>query len=871
MDTSQQILIVDDNPTNRRILVKSLGKEGYLILEAADGFQAVDMANAKAPDLILLDIMMPQRDGFEVCRILKAQESTASIPVIFLTSKSDSEDVEKAFCVGGCDYVTKPVRISEVKARVSVHLQLRQAQREADERNKQLEEMSKIVANSNIELARLARVDPLTKLLNRRAWEEAITLEHDRCGRSGSVFSIVMLDVDHFKSFNDSQGHQAGDDCLVRVAECLQSTCRSTDVVGRYGGEEFVVLAPETDEETVLTLAERIRQAIFDLNIPHVASLVAECVTVSLGVAIQESGSWEDVLKTADEALYAAKETGRNTVCLHSAALLDRKEPLSEESCEAPGKEAPTSANQNRVDVLIVDDNQTNRTVCRRSLERAGYDIREAADGRAALDAVSRERPCIILMDVIMPVMDGLECTRRLKENAETRDIPVIIISARADASDIQAGLEAGADEYLTKPIRPAELALRVRSMVKRQQDRQELLLGYEVRGEQTGILNLLLDLCRTLGATEDLDETLEQTITTTAALTGCRRISIMLPDAERKALTVAKSTGMDEETVAAIKVPIVDCIAGRVLESGRAIVINSEREYGSNTNPYDSMLFSSTPLICAALGAADRTIGVLSATDSVGGQPFESRELHCVEMIAGIAGTAIHGILTRRARDAIMVAFAQLAEQRDDDTSLHVDRVTQYCLILAEDLRSAADLGSQIDDEFVHDLERAVPLHDIGKIAIPDSILLKPGRLTENEMTNMRTHAEIGGATIRSVLERAPDLSMLTMAEEIATSHHEWYDGTGYPERIQADQIPLCARIVGLADVYDALTTKRPYKEAMTHDESVAIILKSSGTQFDPTIVRAFLRRASDFETLAGKLSDSASSPQPMERAALV
>lgn len=113
-----------------------------------------------------------------------------------------------------------------------------------------------------------------------------------------------------------------------------------------------------------------------------------------------------------------------------------------------------------------------------------------------------------------MPVMDGLECTRRLRKNAHTRDIPVIIISARTDASDIQAGLEAGADEYITKPIRPAELALRVRSMVKRQQDRQELLLGYEVRGEQTRILNLLLGLCRTLGATEDLDKTLKQTIT---------------------------------------------------------------------------------------------------------------------------------------------------------------------------------------------------------------------------------------------------------------------------------------------------------------------------------------------------------------------
>lgn len=865
MGTANRILVVDDNATNRRILVKSLGNSGYEMLEAADGFEAVETATSQSPDLILLDIMMPERDGFEVCGILKSREATAAIPVIFLTAKLEQDNVEKAFSVGGCDYVTKPFNMREVEARVSVHLQLRRAQSEADKRNAQLEEMSKAVAESNIELARLARIDPLTKLHNRRAWEESVTMEHDRSERNDHAYSIVMIDVDHFKSFNDSAGHQAGDGCLERVADRIRSTCRTTDVVGRYGGEEFVVLAPETCAEAALALAERLRKAVFDLNIPHAASSVADRVTTSLGVATRDAGSWEDLLKEADKALYAAKESGRNRVRADSMTPPDQEDP--------PGvEEGPTAAENgflgptgDRISVLIVDDNATNRMVCRRPLERAGYEIRESVDGSAALEEATRKPPCLILMDVTMPVMDGLECTRRLRANTKTRDIPIIITSASANASDIKAGLEAGADEYLIKPIRSAELALRVRSMVERRHDRQGLLHSYEMRGEQTRTLNVLLDLCRILGATENLDMALEHTVEATAALTGCRKISIMLPDANREFLTVAGSIGIDRETAARVRAPIRETIAGRVLESGIPTVFNSEHEAPADLNVHDSQYVSSVPFICTALGAAGHIVGVLSATDRVGRQSFGPQELETVEMIAGIAGTAIQGVLTRRARDdardAITVAFAKLAEHRDGDTRLHVDRVTKYCLILAEKLRKSGSWDSIIDDGFMYDLERSVPLHDIGKIAVPDRILLKPDRLTPQETAIMQTHVRIGADTIRTVLNRAPDFSMLKMAEDIALSHHEWYDGTGYPKGLHADDIPLSARIVAVADVYDAVRTKRPYKRAMSHDEAVSIILNSTGTQFDPAIVEAFMRRASEFEALSEALADSTNS----------
>ncbi len=861
MATAYKILVVDDNATNRRILVKSLGKIGYDMIEACDGFEAVDMATAQLPDLILLDIMMPGRDGFEVGRILKSQKNTEAIPFIFLTAKSDAQDVDRAFSLGGSDYLTKPFKMGEVKARVSVHIQLRQAQKETEERNKQLEEMSKVIAATNVELARQARIDPLTSLLNRRAWEDSVTKEHDRCYRNDSNYSIIMIDVDYFKPYNDSLGHQAGDDCLRRVSACIQSACRKMDAVGRYGGEEFVVLAPQKTNESALVLAERIRKAINNLNLLHPASQVTDHITVSMGVAELQGKSWEKVLEKADLALYMAKETGRNRVCTYDQTI--PKRDMSNATSLQPNKVRTKllQINDDQINVLIVDDNATNRTVCRKALESEGYNIREAADGNAALEEISNMQPHVILMDVMMPGMDGLECTRILKSNPDTQDIPIIIVSALADASDIQAGLQAGANEYLAKPIRPAELAMRVQSMAKAECDRHDLLLSNDVRGEQTRILNVLLELCRALGATENLDTALEHTISATASVTGSRRISIMLPDTGREFLNVTKSVGIDATAAASIQVPIDESVAGRVFVSGIRHIANDNSTCSEENLDYDSPYFASSPLICTALGTAEYIIGVINITDRVDNQPFKGQELEAVEMIASISGTAVSSIITRQsrdeARDAIMVAFAKLAEHRDGDTRKHVDRVTQYCLVLANELRKSEKFAAVIDDEFMHNLERSVPLHDIGKIAIPDNILLKPGRLTTQEMTIMKTHAEIGAETIRAVLERAPALPMLHMAEEIASAHHEWYDGTGYPQGISGTDIPLTGRIVALADVYDAVTSKRPYKEAMSHDKAVTIILKSSGTQFDPTIVEAFMRHENQIKTLSEQLAD--------------
>ena len=859
------ILVVDDNATNRLILTRTMEKAGYAALAAEDGYQAVDVANEHSPDLLLLDVMMPGRDGLETCRILKSKRKTATIPIIFVTAVTDAGEIVKAFDAGGCDYVTKPFRPQEVLARVSAHIKLRQAEEELRERSKEMEALARQLAETNTELAMLSRLDPLTKLFNRRTWEEAAVEEHERFQRHHFPYSIIMVDVDHFKTFNDSQGHQAGDDCLRQIAEAIVSACRRIDVVGRYGGEEFVILAPDTDSEAAINLAERVRQSIWNLAIPHPASPSGDRVTISLGVSTGASGSWGDVLGRADGALYVAKRAGRNMVFENQESDSESKPPTKAVP-DVPEPPPPSKNRDARVSVLVVDDEPTNRAVCRGCLEKAGYRVEQAVNGYSALDKVNTALPDVIIMDVVMPDMDGLECTRRLKARADTRDIPIIVLSARSKGDDVLAGLEAGADEYLTKPIRTAELLMRVRSMAGLHRERQNLLESYRVRGEHVRILACLVEYCRAIGASHQLDEVLEHTVNAAAEVLQSRRISIMLPNPEGNRLAVRRSLGANQETIQGVEVPLGEPIAGRVFASGESFVINTDAELQSNVRDYKSPFFASVPLISTPLNASNKILGVLNVTDRIGNEPFEPHQLEYVELIAKVTATAIHDIYGREAHDqasdSIMVALARLAEHRDRDTGLHVDRVTMYCHMLADTLRATEKYRDTIDDAFMHNILRSAPLHDIGKVAIPDHILLHPGRLSPDQTAVMQTHTTAGADTLQSLIERTPGVDFLVMAADIAHYHHEWYDGTGYPKGISGEDIPLAARITALADVYDALTTKRVYKDAFTHDKSVAIILEGSGTQFDPTVVEAFLTREKEFAELAKSLADT---PKPV------
>lgn len=291
------VLIIDDSPINIEHLAQVLKSE-YNIKVANSGESGIAAAYSQRPDLILLDIVMPNMDGYEVCRRLKAGDGTRKIPIIFISSKTETEDETRGLELGAVDYIIKPFRTPIVRARVRTHIQLKH--------------------NSDL-LEKLALIDALTNLPNRRRFEQILKREWARCRRSQEPISIVILDIDHFKQFNDHYGHLAGDRCLRRVARALPIPLkRPADSIFRYGGEEFIAVLPETDHSVALNLAEEIRLQVAKLSIPHVDGIADHpYITVSLGVTTTTPSSRSTpstLVQLADQMLYVAKNAGRNCV-----------------------------------------------------------------------------------------------------------------------------------------------------------------------------------------------------------------------------------------------------------------------------------------------------------------------------------------------------------------------------------------------------------------------------------------------------------------------------------------------------------------------------------------------------------------------------
>lgn len=315
---------------------------------------------------------------------------------------------------------------------------------------------------------------------------------------------------------------------------------------------------------------------------------------------------------------------------------------------------------------LVVEDDPISRELLRHALADFGYDVHTADDGEEALAMLRTGQFRLVVSDWEMPKMSGLELCRQIRRRSWSSYIYVILVTANSDLASIVQGLESGADDFLSKPFRPAELRVRLR--------------------------------------------------------------------------------------------------------------------------------------------VGERMLGLES-------------------------------------RDLTIFALAKLAESRDTDTGAHLDRIREYCRILAEDLSERSSYRDQIDGDYARMIYLTSPLHDIGKVATPDRVLLKPGKLTPEEFEIIKQHVILGAATLQAVAVVHPEAAFLSMAREIALTHHERFDGTGYPYGLKGERIPLCGRIVALADVYDALTSKRVYKDAFSHEKARHLILEGNGTQFDPMVVAAFLR----------------------------
>ncbi len=329
----ERILLVDDDVAVIKSMARMLAGVGDIHV-ASSGPDALRILQDRLPSLILLDAEMPGMSGFRLCELLKSDPRVADIPVIFVTSHAETSVEVAGFEMGAVDFISKPVSPPLLLARVKTQLRIKQL---------------------TDELRRNAHIDGLTQVANRRSFDETLHREWQRGLRCGRPMSLLMVDVDHFKRFNDHYGHDAGDRCLRSVAQALAQAChRQADLVARYGGEEFVILLPATPRAGAVEVARHVLAAVDALGIAHAASPTAEQVTVSIGVSFYDEGSADwmcegrdarcaddrslpaaatkpaSLLKAADLALYAAKQAGRARACMLDAAELDAPERASE-------------------------------------------------------------------------------------------------------------------------------------------------------------------------------------------------------------------------------------------------------------------------------------------------------------------------------------------------------------------------------------------------------------------------------------------------------------------------------------------------------------------------------------------------------------
>ncbi|OMH38309.1 diguanylate cyclase [Motiliproteus sp. MSK22-1] len=293
--TKPKVLIVDDAAENIDVLI-SLLESAYQIAATKSGEKALQIAHKMQPDLILLDVLMPGLDGYQVCRQLKLHDDTKKIPIIFVSSLTDAIDETKAFSIGAVDYITKPFNSSVVRARVKTHVNLK--------------------LQSDM-LEQLISIDSLTQIGNRKKLDEVLLSEWKRAYRDKKPISIVVIDIDHFKEYNDNYGHAFGDECLKQVArELSKGLVRPGDFVGRFGGDEFVAVLSSTDSNGAANISSQLRNRIDNLNIPHSFSPISTNMSISLGAATTfphtETQTLPGLLQEADKMLYESKRKGRN-------------------------------------------------------------------------------------------------------------------------------------------------------------------------------------------------------------------------------------------------------------------------------------------------------------------------------------------------------------------------------------------------------------------------------------------------------------------------------------------------------------------------------------------------------------------------------
>ncbi len=527
--------------------------------------------------------------------------------------------------------------------------------------------------------------------------------------------------------------------------------------------------------------------------------------------------------------------------------------------------------------VLCVDDDRLFLEAVKRRL-RKDFEVVTAVGGEAALRTLEEEGPfAVVLSDFNMPGMNGVEFLKRSQEHS-----PETVTAMLTGQTDLDVAISALHEgrifRFLNKPcttekiaktlndclaqyrlvvserILSAELNLANDKLMDLNRDLEQRVI------ERTATITSLYGFVSQLSGLDSIRAVGKLVVNTVVQQAKCRHATLFLyePIKERLCLVAAEGlTEHDRETSAIVRAtPLIQS----VFDARDAIILNRTDEaqvYGQLIGNPESL-----PLAAIALATPDEVLGVLCAASPFRAAGFDSDAGDTLQAIAKASSVAIQNQTRLRerndARDATILAFAHLAESRDPETGAHLERVQEYCRALCQELAKTRKYSATIDGEYIEAIVRSSPLHDIGKVGIPDDILRKPGKLTAEEFEIMKRHTVIGGDTIRQLIDSGRNKEFLQMSMEIAYAHHEKYNGSGYPHGLAGAEIPLAARIMALADVYDAITSKRVYKDAMPHEKAAEIIRSDRGKHFDPDIVDAFNACENRFRQLASDMFDT-------------
>jgi diguanylate cyclase (GGDEF)-like protein len=863
------LLLVDPSQDELDRLLGDLSNSGHQVWTACSGRDALPIILREGPQIVIAAFESEEVSGVDLCRVIRAHEGIGFTYVVLADTFHEESRLVEAFDAGADDYIVKPLGGKEIRARLLAARRMIAMQAAINEQNISMHRLNAQLAVANQRLLNLSTIDELTGLYNRREAMNRLQESWAAAGRQGRPLACLVVDVDQFRRFSEEHGRSVGDLVLKETARLLRNHARREDAVFRIGEEEFLVLCFDSTLQNALGAGERLRGIVE----AHALQLGGESVkvTASIGVAARTATHVRplDMVAEADRAMHQAKLAGRNCVRVCEGTPLDAaSDPSPGKQSESPRCHQMESPEDASYSVFLVQSHAAQRRLLRELLEDRGYRVAEATGGLDAFPKLDRFEPDVVVVDVDMPVLDGFACTQRLKSQTRTQDIPVILVGSKYDAAALQAASDAGADDLLPAPIVPEEFLLRVRSMCRLHRQAKELSETRTQTSQQAWALAELLDFSTTVAVASGVESILDSTMEVTASLSGASCVALLLPDASGAFLEVRRRTSLGAEWSQVAPVPIAgNGLIAEAYRTCRSFLLGSDDDLERVGNtPLE--LPVRPPGAVVPLNASDQAVGILVLSERWSEEGLSPAELGYLEMICNTAGAALAEATLaagqQEAHNTIVLGLAKLAEQRDNDTGRHVERVSRFATLLAEQLREQGDFVDEIDDGFIEDMSRAIVLHDIGKVAIPDHILLKPGRLTDDEMQIMRTHAVVGAETLESVIARVPGVTFLEMARDIAIAHHEWYNGNGYPYGTSGDEIPVSARIAAVADVYDALTSARPYKEPMTHEKAAGILKEMSGAQFDPLVLKAFECRTEEIDRLHVELSDVLPEPEP-------